>query len=63
MIRSLSIFIFYFFFLLCRARYEDAKFFYELDTKKKISEFRSQLKGILFHVSYFILDVSMRKER
>ncbi|XP_038682833.1 glycine--tRNA ligase, chloroplastic/mitochondrial 2 isoform X2 [Tripterygium wilfordii] len=32
-----------------RARYEDAKFFYELDTRKKFSEFRSQLKGILFH--------------
>ncbi|KAE8038567.1 hypothetical protein FH972_011065 [Carpinus fangiana] len=32
-----------------RARYEDAKFFYELDTHKKFSEFRSQLKGILFH--------------
>ncbi|KAL3651134.1 Glycine--tRNA ligase, chloroplastic/mitochondrial 2 [Castilleja foliolosa] len=32
-----------------RARYEDAKFFYELDTSKKFSEFRNQLKGILFH--------------
>ncbi|PWA43880.1 glycine-tRNA ligase [Artemisia annua] len=32
-----------------RARYEDAKFFYELDTSKKFSEFRSQLNGILFH--------------
>ncbi|KAF4352085.1 hypothetical protein F8388_000777 [Cannabis sativa] len=32
-----------------RARYEDAKFFYELDTRKRFSEFRSQLKGILFH--------------
>uniref|UniRef100_A0A7N2LE66 glycine--tRNA ligase n=1 Tax=Quercus lobata TaxID=97700 RepID=A0A7N2LE66_QUELO len=32
-----------------RARYEDAKFFYEMDTRKKISEFRSKLKGILFH--------------
>ncbi|CAK9149389.1 unnamed protein product [Ilex paraguariensis] len=32
-----------------RARYEDAKFFYEMDTSKKFSEFRSQLKGILFH--------------
>ncbi|KAK4476449.1 hypothetical protein RD792_015602 [Penstemon davidsonii] len=32
-----------------RARYEDAKFFYELDTSKRYSEFRSQLKGILFH--------------
>ncbi|XP_059633828.1 glycine--tRNA ligase, chloroplastic/mitochondrial 2 isoform X2 [Cornus florida] len=32
-----------------RARYEDAKFFYEMDTRKKFSEFRSELKGILFH--------------
>ncbi|XP_042027654.1 glycine--tRNA ligase, chloroplastic/mitochondrial 2-like isoform X4 [Salvia splendens] len=32
-----------------RARYEDAKFFYELDTSKRFSEFRDQLKGILFH--------------
>ncbi|CAM8991944.1 unnamed protein product [Rhodiola kirilowii] len=32
-----------------RARYEDAKFFYDLDTRKKFSEFRNQLKGILFH--------------
>ncbi|OAY49428.1 glycine--tRNA ligase, chloroplastic/mitochondrial 2 [Manihot esculenta] len=32
-----------------RARYEDAKFFYEMDTRKKLSEFRNQLKGILFH--------------
>ncbi|KAK9273495.1 hypothetical protein L1049_018305 [Liquidambar formosana] len=32
-----------------RARYEDAKFFYEMDTRKKFLEFRSQLKGILFH--------------
>ncbi|CAN8239953.1 unnamed protein product [Cochlearia groenlandica] len=32
-----------------RARYEDAKFFYEVDTKKRFSEFRDQLKGILFH--------------
>ncbi|PIM99029.1 Glycine--tRNA ligase [Handroanthus impetiginosus] len=32
-----------------RARYEDAKFFYELDTSKRFSEFRNQLKGILFH--------------
>ncbi|GER49379.1 glycine--tRNA ligase beta subunit [Striga asiatica] len=32
-----------------RARYEDAKFFYELDTRKRFSEFRNQLKGILFH--------------
>ncbi|KAK4379487.1 hypothetical protein RND71_001349 [Anisodus tanguticus] len=32
-----------------RARFEDAKFFYEVDTHKKFSEFRTQLKGILFH--------------
>ncbi|KAH6789612.1 glycine-tRNA ligase [Perilla frutescens var. frutescens] len=32
-----------------RARYEDAKFFFELDTSKRFSEFRNQLKGILFH--------------
>ncbi|KAL1192819.1 Glycine--tRNA ligase, chloroplastic/mitochondrial 2 [Cardamine amara subsp. amara] len=32
-----------------RARYEDAKFFYEVDTKKRFSEFRDQLQGILFH--------------
>ncbi|KAL5134483.1 Glycine--tRNA ligase, chloroplastic/mitochondrial 2 [Glycine soja] len=32
-----------------RARYEDAKFFYEMDTRKRFSEFRKQLKNILFH--------------
>ncbi|CAN6166245.1 unnamed protein product [Urochloa humidicola] len=32
-----------------RARYEDARFFYKLDTQKKFSEFRGQLSGILFH--------------
>lgn len=32
-----------------RARYEDAKFFYELDTRRKFMDFRDQLKGILFH--------------
>ncbi|XP_074301715.1 glycine--tRNA ligase, chloroplastic/mitochondrial 2-like [Silene latifolia] len=31
-----------------RARYEDAKFFYETDTRKKLIEFRGQLSGILF---------------
>ncbi|XP_048504508.1 glycine--tRNA ligase, chloroplastic/mitochondrial 2 isoform X2 [Beta vulgaris subsp. vulgaris] len=31
-----------------RARYEDAKFFYETDIRKKLSEFRGQLNGILF---------------
>jgi len=37
---------------ICRARYEDAKFFYEMDTRKRFTEFRKQLKNILFHVSY-----------
>ncbi|GJN29961.1 hypothetical protein PR202_gb18231 [Eleusine coracana subsp. coracana] len=32
-----------------RARYEDAKFFYKMDTQKKFSEFRGQLSSILFH--------------
>ncbi|XP_010503435.1 PREDICTED: glycine--tRNA ligase, chloroplastic/mitochondrial 2 isoform X2 [Camelina sativa] len=32
-----------------RARYEDAKFFYEVDTRKRFSDFRGQLQGILFH--------------
>ncbi|XBI77548.1 hypothetical protein VPH35_070628 [Triticum aestivum] len=32
-----------------RARYEDAKFFYNMDTQKNLSEFRGQLKSILFH--------------
>ncbi|KAF5798347.1 putative glycine--tRNA ligase [Helianthus annuus] len=32
-----------------RARYEDAKFFYELDTSKRFSEFRGQLNGILLN--------------
>ncbi|XP_008776005.2 glycine--tRNA ligase, chloroplastic/mitochondrial 2 isoform X2 [Phoenix dactylifera] len=32
-----------------RARYEDAKFFYKMDTQKKFSEFRVHLNGILFH--------------
>ncbi|XP_055817568.1 glycine--tRNA ligase, chloroplastic/mitochondrial 2 isoform X2 [Solanum dulcamara] len=32
-----------------RARFEDAKFFYAMDTNRKFSEFRTQLKGILFH--------------
>ncbi|KAG6628540.1 glycine--tRNA ligase, chloroplastic/mitochondrial 2 isoform X1 [Carya illinoinensis] len=44
-----------------RARYEDAKFFYEMDTRKKFSEFRSQLKGILFHEKLgTMLDKMMR---
>ncbi|CAN6486281.1 unnamed protein product [Victoria cruziana] len=32
-----------------RARYEDAKFFYNMDRQKKLTEFRDQLKRILFH--------------
>lgn len=32
-----------------RARYEDAKFFYKMDTQKNLSEFRDQLRSILFH--------------
>ncbi|ONK59088.1 uncharacterized protein A4U43_C08F2850 [Asparagus officinalis] len=32
-----------------RARYEDARFFYKLDMRKKFSEFRDHLSGILFH--------------
>ncbi|XP_058104287.1 glycine--tRNA ligase, chloroplastic/mitochondrial 2 isoform X2 [Magnolia sinica] len=32
-----------------RARYEDARFFYKVDTNKKFAEFRGQLNGILFH--------------
>nr|DAD18374.1 TPA_asm: hypothetical protein HUJ06_019837 [Nelumbo nucifera] len=44
-----------------RARYEDAKFFYEMDTNKRFSEFRSQLKGILFHEKLgTMLDKMMR---
>ncbi|KAJ0751856.1 putative glycine--tRNA ligase [Helianthus annuus] len=35
--------------VVLRARYEDAKFFYELDTSKRFSEFRGQLNGILFN--------------
>ncbi|KAL5223870.1 hypothetical protein ABZP36_010509 [Zizania latifolia] len=34
-----------------RARYEDAKFFYKMDTQKNFSEFRDQLSSILFHES------------
>jgi hypothetical protein len=49
-------------FLTRRARYEDAKFFYEMDTRKKFSEFRNQLDGILFHVSYFLLQLSKGKK-
>ncbi|XWS35598.1 hypothetical protein CRYUN_Cryun20dG0010900 [Craigia yunnanensis] len=46
-----------------RARYEDAKFFYELDTCKRFKDFRSQLKGILFHEKLgTMLDKMMRVE-
>ncbi|KAJ6879316.1 glycine--tRNA ligase [Populus alba x Populus x berolinensis] len=46
-----------------RARYEDAKFFYEMDTRKKFSEFRNQLNGILFHEKLgTMLDKMMRVE-
>lgn len=46
-----------------RARYEDAKFFYEMDTRKKFSEFRNQLNGILFHEKLgTMLDKMMRIE-
>lgn len=42
-----------------RARYEDARFFYKMDTQKKFSEFRPHLNGILFHVSCDQVDHSM----
>ncbi|PIA34526.1 hypothetical protein AQUCO_03700065v1 [Aquilegia coerulea] len=46
-----------------RARYEDAKFFYELDVRKKYSDFRSHLNGILFHEKLgTMLDKMMRVE-
>ncbi|KAB2015614.1 hypothetical protein ES319_D08G037400v1 [Gossypium barbadense] len=46
-----------------RARYEDAKFFYELDTNKRFKDFRTQLKGILFHEKLgTILDKMSRVE-
>ncbi|KAG0497840.1 hypothetical protein HPP92_002531 [Vanilla planifolia] len=32
-----------------RARYEDARFFYKMDTQRKLSEYRSDLVNILFH--------------
>jgi hypothetical protein len=37
-------------FGLCRARYEDAKFFYEADTAKSLADFRPLLQGITFQV-------------
>ncbi|KAH9788675.1 glycine--tRNA ligase 2 [Citrus sinensis] len=44
-----------------RARYEDAKFFYEMDTRKKFADFQGQLKGILFHEKLgTMLDKTMR---
>ncbi|KAK9102892.1 hypothetical protein Sjap_020146 [Stephania japonica] len=47
-----------------RARYEDAKFFYEIDTSKRFSEFRSRLRGILFHEKLgTMLDKMIRVER
>uniref|UniRef100_A0A803M9K5 glycine--tRNA ligase n=1 Tax=Chenopodium quinoa TaxID=63459 RepID=A0A803M9K5_CHEQI len=46
-----------------RARYEDAKFFYETDSRKKLSEFRGQLNGILFQEKLgTMLDKMMRVE-
>lgn len=47
-----------------RARYEDAKFFYKMDTNKRFSEFRSQLNGILFHEKLgTMLDKVLRIEK
>ncbi|KAE8682113.1 Glycine--tRNA ligase 2 [Hibiscus syriacus] len=47
-----------------RARYEDAKFFSELDTNKKFKDFCSQLKGNLFHEKLgTMLDKMMRVEK
>ncbi|KAL2609569.1 hypothetical protein R1flu_028142 [Riccia fluitans] len=47
-----------------RARYEDAKFFYESDTSKKLAEFRPLLKGITFQEKLgSMLDKSMRVEK
>ncbi|KAF9623041.1 hypothetical protein IFM89_036022 [Coptis chinensis] len=37
------------YFIACRARYEDANFFYEMDLRKNFYDFRSHLKGVLFH--------------
>jgi len=50
-------------FYFCRARYEDAKFFYEVDTRKRFSEFRDQLQGILFHVSFPSVHILNKKIR
>ncbi|XP_057817373.2 glycine--tRNA ligase, chloroplastic/mitochondrial 2 isoform X1 [Cryptomeria japonica] len=47
-----------------RARYEDAKFFYRLDTTKHLMDFREQLKGILFQEKLgSMLDKSKRIEK
>ncbi|XP_010544354.1 PREDICTED: glycine--tRNA ligase, chloroplastic/mitochondrial 2 [Tarenaya hassleriana] len=47
-----------------RARYEDAKFFYEMDTSKRFAEFRDQLKGIVFHEKLgTMLDKMIRLEK
>ncbi|KAH9300590.1 hypothetical protein KI387_012173, partial [Taxus chinensis] len=46
------------------ARYEDAKFFYLLDTTKHLVDFREQLKGILFQERLgSMLDKSKRVEK
>ncbi|KAF3332393.1 glycine--tRNA ligase 2 [Carex littledalei] len=46
-----------------RARYEDARFFYKMDTQKKFSEFRPHLNGILFHEKLgTMLDKTVRIE-
>ncbi|KAI5082111.1 hypothetical protein GOP47_0001854 [Adiantum capillus-veneris] len=47
-----------------RARYEDAKFFYQSDVSKALVDFRPQLKGILFQEKLgTMLDKSIRVER
>lgn len=47
-----------------RARYEDAKFFYQLDTRKRLVEFREQLDGILFQEKLgSMLDKTKRVEK
>ncbi|CAJ2647990.1 unnamed protein product [Trifolium pratense] len=46
-----------------RARYEDAKFFYELDTHKMFSEFRKQQENMLFHTSPYFSHGMTAKEQ
>eukprot|EP00249_Psilotum_nudum_P024399 c29175_g1_i3 orf=873-3473(-) len=47
-----------------RARYEDAKFFYESDISKPLAEFRPQLHGVLFQERLgSMLDKSLRVEK